>query len=228
MLSKSVSPAPPMWFRLPPGYHDLDAISSDDLNQAVSAVLPPILESDPAVDSSLDDMRTLLGLLSAIREGGSVHTSIGVHPDGKDGASISLFSLSVTHSASRTAGLAVAQSALALASSPLWSANTCKLLELPMGLPAALVAGRLSPPPLSLLERAGVDAAPCEIFQARLTVPFPTGSHVAVADLASAATRHAESYTDILECIAQTLVFTSPASPISLPQPPSRILDLLS
>lgn len=117
MPSVSMTPTPPMWFRLPPGYLTLDAIALDEMEAVVSAVLAPILESAAPVDRCLLDARTLVNLFDAMHEGGSIHTSIGVHPDGENGACVSFFSLSVKVTASRTAGLAVAQSALALSNS---------------------------------------------------------------------------------------------------------------
>ncbi|WP_327327230.1 hypothetical protein OG735_35505 [Streptomyces sp. NBC_01210] len=217
-----------MWFRLPPGYHTLDAIALDELENVTSALLTPILQSEQGVDHSLRDARAFLSLLDAMHQGGSIHTSIGVHPDGEDGACVSLFSLSVTDIAARTAGLAVAQSALALANSPLWSGNTRRILELPIGVSAALVAGTLSAPPRSLLEDAGISATPSEVFQARLTVSYPSGAHIAVADLTSAATRHAGAYIDILEGIAQTITFAAPVPSAACAPRPSRILEVLS
>ncbi|WP_405804665.1 hypothetical protein OG729_05615 [Streptomyces sp. NBC_00210] len=228
MPSVSMTPTPPMWFRLPPGYLTLDAIALDEMEAVVSAVLAPILESAAPVDRCLLDARTLVNLFDAMHEGGSIHTSIGVHPDGENGACVSFFSLSVKVTASRTAGLAVAQSALALSNSPHWSSNTGRLIKLPINLPAALLAGTLAAPPRALLESAGISAAPSEIFQARLTVPYPTGVHIGVADLTSAATRHADAYTDILEGIAQTITFAAPAAPAEPTQRPSRILELLT
>lgn len=216
--------APPMWFRLPPGYYSLDDV--DALEETASAFLERILDSKTGLDDALRNVHSLASLLTATRDGDSVHASVGIHPDGESGACLSFFMVSMTAVTPRPSALAVAQCALAMAQSPLWNSNTGRLLELPSGMPAALVAGRLAPPPPSLLENAGVTAASSEVFQARLTVACPTGEHIAVADLSSAATRHAEAYTSILEGIAQTVSFIEPVPQTGSPQRASRILEL--
>ncbi|MEV6401105.1 hypothetical protein AB0M39_41095 [Streptomyces sp. NPDC051907] len=228
MTNENLSSAPQLWFRLPPGYHSLDNDALSEVEQVAMVLMPSIMESPAEVASSLNEARTLVRLLTVMRTHGSVHTAVGVHPDEDNGACISLFSLSVKGIALRTAALAVAQSALALAKSPLWSTSTGKFITLPTGVPAALVSGLLAAPHRDRLESEGITTAPCEVFQARLTVPFPTGVHLAVADLTSAAVRHAGSYTDVLEGIAQTIAFDAPSPAVAPAQRPSRILELLS
>ncbi|MFF0447959.1 hypothetical protein ACFYT4_16380 [Streptomyces sp. NPDC004609] len=220
--------APPVWFRLPPGYHSLDGIDLAEFEQSVSAVLMPMLEGTELRGQALRDAHTLVDLFAALRESENVHTSVGVHPEGDNGSCVSFFSLSVTEIASRTAALAVAQCALAQANSPRWSTNTGRLLKLPGDVPAALVAGTLMPPSPGSLEERGVTAPPVEVFQARLTVPCPTNVHVVVADLTSAATRHAEAYSSILEGIARTMSFIDPVESAGPVRRPSRILELFS
>ncbi|WP_190123545.1 hypothetical protein [Streptomyces inusitatus] len=169
----------------------------------------------------------MTNLLAAMWTSETAHMSIGVHPDGEHGASVSLFSLSMAGIASRTAGLAVAQCALAQMNSPLWSESTGRLLTLSSGLPAALVAGTLVSPPDESLEELGITADFEGVFQARLTIPCPTGEHIAVADLTSAAVRNSEAYTSILEGIGQTMSFSEPVeTPEPAPRPTSRIRDL--
>ncbi|MFI6283937.1 hypothetical protein ACIBCM_04105 [Streptomyces sp. NPDC051018] len=221
--------APPLWFRLPPGYHSLDRVDLSEFEQSVAAVLMPVMEAGELLGKALHDAHSLVNLFAAIRESENVHTSLGVHPERNNGSCVSFFSLSVTEIASRTAALAVAQCALAQANSTRWSTNSGRLLKLPGGVPAALMAGTLRPPDPDCLERRGFTAPRCEVFQARLTVPCPTGVHVAVADLTSAATWHAEAYSSILEGIARTITFIDPAEP-SRPraQRPSRIRELFS
>lgn len=227
MLNASDAPPPPLWFRLPPGYHNLEALSTADIDQVAETVLPLILHDRTVVDRSLSELRALLALLSALRDGDSFHTSLGVHPDGDYGASLSVFSLSVTRISLRSPALAAAQCAVSIAKSRIWRTNTVRQLQLPMGIPATLVTGILSTPPPELLMEAGIEASTCEVFQARLAVPFPTSRHIAVADLTSAAVRHAESYTEIVEGIAQTMTFDSPAQVSAPSRRPSGILELL-
>jgi hypothetical protein len=216
---------PPLWFRLPPGYYECHDFGPADHEEIASALLSAVLNDPADVDSARRQLATASNLLHAMRHEETVHLSLGVHPD-EQGAALSVFGISVSRIEWRPAAMAVAQSALALADSPRWSSNAGRLLDLPSGQPAALVSGTLSAPPRRLLQSAGIVAEPCETFQARLTVPFPTGTHVAVADITSAATRHAAAYTDILEAIAGTISFTSPSPPSSPPQRPSRLLEL--
>lgn len=131
MLIRNVIPPPPIWFRLPPGYHTLDLARLNELEHVAEALLTPILASSSAVTDSLRDASALVMLLQAIHEGGGIHTSIGVHPDGQDGAAVSLFSLSVRGIESRTPGLAVAQSGLAIANSPIGAATLASCWNCP-------------------------------------------------------------------------------------------------
>ncbi|MFF8841306.1 hypothetical protein ACF08N_01030 [Streptomyces sp. NPDC015127] len=217
---------PPLWFRLPPGYHEYDDSSLADHEEIASALLPAVLGDAADVDNARRQLAAASNLLHAMRHEATVHLSLGAHPDEDQGATFSVFCISVTEMQWRAAAVAVAQSALALAGSPRWSSNSGRILDLPSGQPAALVSGTLAAPHPQLLRSAGILAEPCETFQARLTVPFPTGTHVAVADITSAAIRHAAAYTDILEGIAGTISFTPPSPPSSPPQRPSRLLEL--
>ncbi|MDQ1007134.1 hypothetical protein QFZ82_001619 [Streptomyces sp. V4I23] len=217
---------PPLWFRLPPGYHEYDDFGPEDQQAIASALLPAILDDPADVDSAERQLAAMNNLLRAMRQEATVHLSLGVHPDEEHGAAFSVFCISVSGIQWRPAAMAVAQSALALADSPRWRSNSGRILDLPSGQPAALVSGTLSAPPRQLLQSAGILAEPCETFQARLTVPFPMGTYVAVADITSAATRHAAAYTDILEAIAGTISFTAPSLPSSPSQRPSRLLEL--
>ncbi|WP_433572963.1 hypothetical protein [Streptomyces sp. CA-251247] len=227
-MSNNRSPnPPPMWFRLPPGYHSLDDVTLDELEHATTAVLAPILDGTDVVERALVDAQVLVELLATVREGRSMLASIGVHPDGSDGTSLSIFTLAMITNSAPTRILAVAESALSIVESPLWRAHTRKLLELSVG-PAALVAGTLAAPPPATLRQMGITVEPIDVFQARLTFSCPGSQHVAVADLTSAATRHADSYTDILEAIGHTMTFTPP-HPVEAPAPrASRILELFS
>ncbi|MFI2213314.1 hypothetical protein [Streptomyces sp. NPDC020141] len=222
-----VSPSlPRMWFRLPPGYCALDGISLDMLEETTTSLLAPILENAPAVQATLRDAQTLVALLQEMREHGNVYTALGAHPDEVLGTSMSLFSLSMAETSSPSRTLTVARSALAVADSPLWGDCTRRLVELPIG-PAALVTGSLALPSREALVAMGIASEPTEIFQARLVVACPAGTHCAVADLTSAAVHHAESYTDILEGIARTMSFTEPTAEAPVRRH-SRIQDLIT
>ncbi|MFF8958434.1 hypothetical protein [Streptomyces sp. NPDC014894] len=221
------NPPPPLWFRLPPGYHSLDALDLSSLQRSASPVLTSLLEGTELLGPALRDVHRLTNLLAALRTSDTVHLSVGVHPDDEHGASVSFFSLSMANIATRPAGLAVAQCALAQMKSPCWNTSAGRLLRLPNGMPAALVAGTLVDPPRESLEELGIDKALDKVFQARLTIPCPSGEHIAVADLTSAAVRNSEAYTSILEGIGLTMSFSSPVeSAAPVPQPTSRIRDL--
>ncbi|MEE1754043.1 hypothetical protein [Streptomyces sp. SP18CS02] len=217
-----------IWFRLPPGYHTLDPSTYGLLESAGATIVAPIIEGTQPTGQLRAEMRAVVDLLTALTEQGCMHMALGVHPDGAHGACTSLFSLSALESTAPTPQTAAAQAALGMANSPLWQASRRALLELPGGTPAALVAGTLTPP-TGLLHSCGITVAAQEVFQARVAVPFPDASHVAIADLTSAAVRHAEEYTDILEGIAHTFTFVNPESPSAVPNSTSsRILDLLT
>ncbi|MFC5155047.1 hypothetical protein [Streptomyces amakusaensis] len=211
---------------MPPGYHSLDRIDLDSLEEVTTSLLAPVLDSTAAVEATIRDARTLVTLLHEMRGLGSVYTAMGVHPDEAYGTSLSLLSLSVVETASPTRNLTTARSGLALADSPLWSDSTRRFVELPIG-PAALVAGSLAVPSREALSAVGITAEPTGIFQARLAVACPDGGHCAVADLTSAAVHHSEAYTDILEAIARTLSFSEPA-PDAPVRRHSRIQDLIT
>ncbi|MEU7278141.1 hypothetical protein AB0A69_05020 [Streptomyces sp. NPDC045431] len=221
--------APPVWFRLPPGFHSLETITDEGLMRAVTSVVTPLLGQSPEADQALRDARVLTELITALFEQGTAFLAFGLHPDGAHGACMSLFSLSTISTAAPSPHVAAARTGITLADSSAWRTRNCRLLELPSGIPAAMVAGTLAPP-MDLVQRAGISPRAGEVFQARIAVPYPSGSHVVVADLASAATRHADSYTDILEGIAHTLSFSHPEddSNAASAAPTSRLLEFLT
>ncbi|MFI1014965.1 hypothetical protein [Streptomyces sp. NPDC020965] len=219
-----------MWFLMPPGYYSISEIEMADLERTISALLKPVLDDPSAVEDALRDAHASISLLRTMREHGGVHTAFGMHPDDRQGTSVSVFCLSMIKAAPSTSNLLAVRAGLAAVNSPLWSGNTCRRIELPIGT-AALVTGSLAAPTPATMAQRGIVAEASEVFQARLTVPCPDGTHLAVADLTSAATHLAQSYTGILEGIAQTMTFTpplptQPVDPSS--QRASRILDVLS
>ncbi|MET9666935.1 hypothetical protein ABZY19_16345 [Streptomyces sp. NPDC006475] len=203
----------------------------DELEQVTSTLLTPAFDDSPQLDRALRDTTIVGDLLTAIREAECLHASLGVHPEDDGAASISFFTLSMTGITARPASIAAAQCAVAFAESPGWTTDSGRFLDLPSGLKAALVAGTLTAPDPESLAKRGITAPPSDVFQARLTVPCPTGEHIAVADLTSAATHHAEAYTSILEAIAMTMSFAEPpdmTQPTGREHRPSRILELFS
>ncbi|MEO3974646.1 hypothetical protein [Streptomyces sp. CAU 1734] len=193
-----------------------------------SEVLRHLSDDTSTVESNIRTLRTAISLLRELRSAGTVHNAIGFHSDDSLGVSVSLFSLTVAATPARAPGFAAAQCVLAQTGSPLWSSNSGRLLTHPSGASMTLVSGTLAPRPRASLATAGITSAPCAVFQARLTMPSPTREHIAVADLTSAATGHAEAYTSILEGIARTMSFSDPENSPEPVRRTSRIRELFS
>lgn len=112
----------------------------------------------------------------------------------------------------------MARAALAVAGSPLWNGSARRFVDLASHLPCAMVSGSVCVP--------GTDRG---LFQARAVTVDPEGRHLLVLDLTSAATEHADAYTNILEAVTHTLGFHDPRP---RPRPAgaggtSRILEVL-
>ncbi|WP_060177765.1 hypothetical protein [Streptomyces sp. IMTB 1903] len=146
-----------------------------------------------------------------------VHTAMGFHPEGPAGIATSLFSLTVRPTEQPNPRLTVARAALAIARSPHWTSSKRRFIELPSRLSCCLVAGTLSVPDVEN-----------RVFQARVATVHPDGLHLLVLDLTSASTQHAEAYTDILEAVAHTVLFSDPdANAPAAEANTSRILEVL-
>ncbi|MFF1408471.1 hypothetical protein ACFVX6_01520 [Streptomyces sp. NPDC058289] len=229
---------PPVWFRLPPGFHDIgpeDRGALEEIAEALGALggLGNGTDADAGRAAGTGAGSQLARLMDHLDELAGqpglhlVHTAVGLHPEGPDAVSTSLFSLSVRPAdeagSGAGAGAGVARTALALARSAPGSGSTRRFVDLASGLPCALVCGVF---PAS---GAGADTDR-GLFQARAVTAHPEGRHLFLLDLTSAATEHADAYTAILEAVAHTIAFTDPR-----PRPPgppggagtSRILELL-
>ncbi|MET9800498.1 hypothetical protein [Streptomyces sp. NPDC006368] len=220
---------PPVWFRLPPGFHSFQNVSQEALTRIVSECVLPLLEGTPEADSLLGDTQVLAGAVDTLLGKGCAYLALGLHPDDAEGACASLFSLSTIRTAGPSPTVAAARAGITLAKSPLWEAKRSTTLALPTGVSAAMVAGIFTPP-LTEAQSTRPSPASTKVFQARLAMPYPCGSHVIVADLTSAATHYADAYTDILEAVAHTFSFTAPApvSEFTGTAPTSRILEFLT
>lgn len=219
------SSVPPVWFRLPPGFHDIRPADRDALEE-VAEVLEALggmggMGDGAGSGSQLGRLMDCLDELAAQPGLHLVHTAVGLHPEGPETLSTSLFSLAVRPAGDAGAGAGVARAALALARSTVGSGSTRRFLDLASGLPCALVSGVLPVP--------GTDRG---LFQARVVTAHPGGRHLLLLDLTSAAAEHADAYTAILEAVAHTIAFSDPDPG---PRPPgspggagtSRILELL-
>lgn len=208
--------APPVWFRLPPGFHDIGPADRSALTEVAEAL------GGPGAREQLGPLMDALDALAGVAGQDLVHTSVGLHPDGPEAVSTSLFSLTVRPADGAGPRADVARTALAVAGSALWSGSTRRFVDLASALPCYLVSGAVSVP------GTGPD-----LFQARAVTAHPEGRHVLVLDLTSAATEHADAYTSILEAVTHTVGFADPRPrPLPLPGAPgvggtSRILELL-
>ncbi|WP_328787828.1 MULTISPECIES: hypothetical protein [unclassified Streptomyces] len=198
---------PPVWFRLPPGFHDIgpgDAASLDAFAEALDS---------PAARGELSQ---LMGGLEALAGHGVVHTALGFHPEEPAGVTTSLFSLTIRRVGQPNPRLAVVRTALAIARSTLWTSSVRSFIDLPSALPCCLVGGIISVPDIEH-----------HLFQAKVATVHPDGLHLLILDLTSAWTEHAAAYTDILEAVAHTLQFTDPDPSAPEAIGTSRILEVL-
>ncbi|WP_405713565.1 hypothetical protein OG264_31125 [Streptomyces xanthophaeus] len=198
---------PSIWFRLPPGFQDIGPSDRPQLEGIAQVLGGP---------EALREVTRLMDAMDALPAHHVIHTSIGLHPDEPSGVATSLFSLTVRDSEHRNPRVAVAQSALAIARSSLWSNSSRQVVELASSLPCCLVAGLISPQDVE-----------DELFQARVVTADPMGGHVIVLDLTSRAREHADAYTSILEAVAHTLSFSDPTASTPSSGGTSRILEVL-
>ncbi|MGW6979415.1 hypothetical protein ACWGE1_08210 [Streptomyces sp. NPDC054932] len=200
---------PPVWFRLPPGFHDIAAGDRASLD-AFAEVL-----GSPAAQRELSQV---MDEIEGLAEHDVVHTALGFHPEDPEGVATSLFSLAVRRVEQPNPRFTVARTALAMARSPLWTSSNRRFVDLPSTLPCCLVAGIISLPDM---ERG--------LFQARVATAHPDGLHLLVLDLTSSSTQHADAYTDILEAVAHTLSFSDPdlSASARTAAGTSRILEVL-
>ncbi|WP_329377236.1 hypothetical protein OG625_06600 [Streptomyces sp. NBC_01351] len=199
--------APPVWFRLPPGFHHVSPKDRGALDNIAGALGSP--EAQQELSALMDGLDELAGHHVAF-------TAVGIHPEEPAGVSTSLFSLAVHTAEPGSLRLNVARTALALAGSPLWNNPERRQIDLPSTLPCFLVAGTISIP--------GTDQ---HMFQAKVATAHADGVHVLVLDLTSAATCQGDSYSDILEAVAYTLTFSDPNPTPSTAPRTSRILEVL-
>ncbi|MFG2292608.1 hypothetical protein [Streptomyces sp. NPDC048603] len=199
---------PPMWFRLPPGFHDVCLDDCDRLDDIIE-----LLAEDHEAAAARRDLDDLMRLLERLTDQHLIHTSIGLHPEQPTGVAGSVFSLALRPTGQHTPSITVVRALLAMERSPLLRCSEVKLLSLPSTAPCGLVAGTLSLP--------GVDVP---LFQARVALAHAESGQLVVADLTSASVQHSAEYSAILEGIAHTITFINPVPPQSAPV--SRIQEL--
>ncbi|MFB7174171.1 hypothetical protein ACFCYM_25620 [Streptomyces sp. NPDC056254] len=202
-----MTPVPSVWFRLPPGFHDIASDDRDSLDGVAEALASP---------DAQEELSRLMDGLDELEGHGVVHTAIGLHPEEPTGVATSLFSLTIRPAAQTNPRLTVARAALGIARSPLWINSTRKFIELESGLPCSLVAGIITLP--------GVEH---QLFQARIATAHPDGLHLLVLDLTSASAQYADAYTEILEAVAHTIRFSDPNPNPATAKGTSRISEVL-
>ncbi|MFF4390331.1 hypothetical protein ACFY0G_26635 [Streptomyces sp. NPDC001552] len=198
---------PPVWFRLPPGFHDISPGDAAPLDAFAEALGSP---------TARREISQLLDGLEELARHDVVHTALGFHPEEPAGVTTSLFSLTIRRVEQPNPRLTVARTALAIARSSLWTSAVRRFIDLPSALPCLLVGGIISVPDIEH-----------HLFQARVATVHPDGLHSLVLDLTSACTEHATAYTDILEAVAHTLQFTDPDPNGPKATGTSRVLEVL-
>ncbi|MET9649883.1 hypothetical protein ABZZ44_06295 [Streptomyces sp. NPDC006460] len=228
-----------VWFRLPPGYVDLDLDALEPLRDGLLADWATLCADPDRAARAARESRALFGLLEQLRGRGVLHTAIGLHagdetrageaPGGEawDETRVSVFSLSEVETGAPSSAAAAARCALDLATAGLGDVRESGLVDLPCGTPAALVTSLLPESPEGPLD--GVGGPVPRVFQARLAIARPRGSRVVVADLTTAHPAEAAAYTDILLAVGGTVRFTDPEGPAEPDTAParSRLLDVL-
>ncbi|WP_392897632.1 hypothetical protein [Streptomyces sp. LN699] len=200
---------PPIWYRLPPGFHD---VGPHDRAALID------IAADLGSSRAQDELTDLTDRLSQLSAHQVVCTSIGLHPDELNGVSTSLFSVSIRRMDGSNPALMVARTALDITRSELWRNSTRRFIDLPSALPCCLISGTLSLPKTEQ-----------HVFQARVVTAHPDGLHVLILDLTSASIEHSEAYTDILEAVTHTVCFSDPLPAPESPTTtrPSRISEVL-
>ncbi|MET7619358.1 hypothetical protein [Streptomyces sp. NPDC005408] len=215
------------WFRLPPGFIDLDPHGLDALRDRAVEDLSS-LHLEPGVrEQRLHETRVLLGLLSDVYGQGTMHMALGMHAGGDLEISTSVLSLSDVLTKAPTRALAAAQCGLQLATDPFGTVVRRAIIDLPCRTPATLVTCLLPALPPRLGSDAGISFETSEVFQARLAVARPTGPRVVLVDLTTTTLELSEEYTEILLGIGRTLAFADPTQQPAAPMRRSRLLDVL-
>ncbi|MGW0699748.1 hypothetical protein ACWD0A_10540 [Streptomyces sp. NPDC002867] len=214
------------WFQLPPGYIDIDL---DDLEHLAGQLRDDVavLSSGSAFQDQLDgEPGRALGLLGDLREQGTMFAALGVHADDDEGVSTSLLSLSEVTAGACTSTLAGAHSALRLAETHFGTVVRRQLVELPCSAGAALVTCLLPTPFPARGNSTAIAPVPQGVFQARLSVPRPSGPQIIIIDLTTTAVGLSDDYTEILLGVGRTVAFHPPTPQPDTAPPRSRLAEL--
>ncbi|MFF3345465.1 hypothetical protein [Streptomyces sp. NPDC002779] len=210
LLDESVSdPDAGIWFAVPGGFTEvpIDALlappSSPEANRLREAIAP-LAEAFPDGVTRQQFIAQLAAgqqLLSALREVGTVHCSLGVHRDDTEGSSggilHSLFTVSWRDIAWSPRSVSAAR---AVATGD--QLSHVEYLDLPSG-PASMGETVRTPTPESGL-------APTPLLQIYAYLPHPDSTRMAVLMISTTAVGHREQYREILRQIAQLTSFECP------------------
>ncbi|WP_405889621.1 hypothetical protein OG427_04585 [Streptomyces sp. NBC_00133] len=224
----TMAPRSTCWFRLPPGFIDLEPGAWDELEARMSDDLAFLHQDAPLPEERSPRARVLLELLADLYDQGMMHLAFGIHTDAGQGVCTSVLSLSDVPIDAATRALAAAQCGLQLVAHPFGTVLRRDLVDLPCRMPAALVTCLLPEPPDHVRGNSvEIPSAGSSVFQARLGIARPSGSRVLLIDLTTTEVELADEYTEILLGIGRTVSFTDPASRPSAPVRHSRVLEVL-
>ncbi|MFK4227475.1 hypothetical protein [Streptomyces sp. NPDC019890] len=223
-----MEPQSTCWFRLPPGFIDLEPGAWEALEARMSDDLA-FLHQDARLRGELSPRaRVLLELLADLYDQGMMHLAFGIHTGVGQGVCTSVLSLSDVPTDAATHALAAAQCGLQLVAHPFGTVLRRDLVDLPCDMPAALVTCLLPEPPDHVREKsAEIPSSGSCVFQARLGIVRPSGSRIVLIDLTTTEVELADEYTEILLGIGRTISFTDPTPQSSAPMRHSRVLEVL-
>ncbi|MEU5957277.1 hypothetical protein [Streptomyces sp. NPDC047525] len=200
-----------IWFAEPQGFTTvpLDAFPSppgspadDVLRQAVAPLLDAIPD-EATRQLFAAQLATAQQLLQALREVGTVHSSIGLHRDdtenGDGSPLLSLFTITWRDTAWSPRSFAAAR-AVATADHH----TRIEYADLACG-PATLSETLRAPAPA-----AGLPPGRRALLQLHAHLPHPTGKRIAVLTLSTAAAARRDEYRALLRQIAELVSFESP------------------
>jgi hypothetical protein len=216
------------WFRLPPGYLDIDLDGLEDLRERL-LTMPSLFALAPADwDRHRHATEALLHLLEDGLGQGLMYAALGLHMQDSAETCVSVLTLSDVDSGAPTPSAAAAQCGLHMVTRSIGSVQQGRFVELPCASPAALSTALLPAPSDAVMASTGLPKVNGEVFHARLTIARPHGPRVVIIDLTTTAVSVAEEYTDILLGVGRTVSFVDPASPPRDQGRPSRLLELFT
>ncbi|GAA3087399.1 hypothetical protein ACFQ0X_19345 [Streptomyces rectiviolaceus] len=205
------APDTAIWYALPAGFTDLPLVTilatpGTPAAAQLHIALGPLLEAAPDAASRqalIAQLATAQQLLLALREIGTVHSSIGLHRDdtenGDGSPLLSLFTITWRDTAWAPRSFAAAR-AVATADHH----TRVEYADLPCG-PATLSETLRAPAPAT-----GLPHPRGPLLQLHAHLPHPTGKRMAVLTLSTAAAARREEYRTLLRQITELVSFENP------------------